>query len=294
MDPATVRLMQRARSFETTTERAVRDHLHPQVRGLVPKGQRAMTLMRLWAQPEVQVRLHHSGKTADGISRARPHAWRLMWISLAVMLMAQVVVGLGAHTDVEAGIAVMLLFFLAATFGACVFRIMSIPNEVRNAWPSLAHTAWELAEPLECEGIEQWNEILTRTVEYIELREQVFEFRSIFWFQDEPSPEAEQVRFHLRCAALSMRQGSAASLAARTAEEGGDGALAVVPKLRADLAWSDFEQHLHQADEAMEALRPLALAATVQDQMAPLRLPAPELASSRRAITRAKRIRPAA
>lgn len=293
MDPATVRLMQRARSFESTTERAVRDHLHPQVLGRVPEEDRARTLLRLWAQPEVQVRPHHSVKTADGISRARPRAWRLMWISLAALLVVDVV-AVGAHTDVEAGIAVLLLFFLAATFGACVFRIMSIPNEVRNAWPSLAHTAWELAEPLECEGIEQWNEILTRTAEYIELREQVFEFRSIFWFQDEPSPEAEQVRFHLRCAALSMRQGYAASLAARTAEEGGDGALAVVPKLRADLAWSDFEQHMHQADEVMEALRPLALAATVQDQMAPLRLPAPELASSRRAITRAKRIRPAA
>lgn len=291
MDPATVRLMQRFRTFETSTECAVRDQLHPQVLGLVPEQDRAKTLLRLWAQPEVQVRPHHSAKTADEISKSRPRAWRLMWISLPAMLMVQVV-STGAHNNIEAGIALLLCFLLAATSGTCVFRIMSIPHEVRDAWPSLAHTAWELAEPLECEGTDQWNEILTRTAEYIELREQVFEFRSIFWFQDEPSPEAEQVRFHLRCAALSMRQGYAASLAARTAEEGGDGALAVVPRLRADLAWSDFEQHMHQADEAMEALRPLALAATVQEQMSPLRLPAPELASSRRALTRAKRIRP--
>lgn len=278
MDPAIERLVHIARARETRTERDVRwEDDDPWQGGHVPLEVRALTLARLWAQPEVLVRPRHQARCVSQLYGAATKTCWVLGISFYALVLLMVGTPVGTTYDptrtLGGVISVVAGWLVLALILGGLARLCWVATRDSFRMPLLAHTAWELSQPLDCEDSPPWEALMVRVREYVELRGPWGGSRSLT--HGVLGSAAEYVRLHLRRASLTVRQAHAAQLAAQTALKAGDEVLAALPTLRADLAEHDLAEHLCRADEALAALRPLAVARQVNVQMRPLALPLP-------------------
>ncbi|KXO93033.1 Uncharacterised protein (plasmid) [Tsukamurella tyrosinosolvens] len=293
MDSITAKWLQHTHATETAAEYAVRATEAITGAPLPPPEERATVLLRMWMQPDAVawVRQQHLLTVTGEIAEAEPRAWRLTWSSVALFAVAGA--GADAAADTPGGVpaavalAILGVLLVGAGLGGAM-RLARAAGDPMVPRTRLAHLAWERAEPLDHEDAAEWGLLHERVSTYVTLCDDVSDAaqRPLLSRASDAPAEAmlvEEIRLHLRSAAIALRQHHGAWDGYALAAGEGDGVLAAVPRIQAEHAHADFTEYLARADDALEALRPLALAARVSAKLAPLGIPLPQ-ASGQRAL----------